>query len=128
MAEVMRMKYETSNLKKSQKANQLAYSTSTLQRYRNNMKLLSPYRVQSNVTNERTKITSNTHLDNNSHRECDLKKPQLTSNDLVIPETVERISNRRNKNIRKAGSVQGIVEVSDKHLDEFSIIITLKWN
>ena len=43
--------------------------------------MLSPYRNQPNVTNKRTKKASNTKLDNNSHRECDLKTPQKTSND-----------------------------------------------
>ena len=59
----------------------------------------SPYRIQSNITNRRTKKTLNTILNNNSHREHDLKRPQLTSNDLVTPETIAKCtSNKKNKN------------------------------
>ena len=46
MADFMRIKYEISKLKQSQIANQQNCSTSTLQRYRNNINMLSPYRIQ----------------------------------------------------------------------------------
>ena len=46
MADFRRMKYENTKLKQSQIANQLGYSTSTLQRYRNDINMLSPYRIQ----------------------------------------------------------------------------------
>ena len=42
MADFMRMKYENPKLKQSEIANQLGYSTSTLQRYRNDINMLSP--------------------------------------------------------------------------------------
>ena len=41
--------------------------------------MLSPYRIQPNITNKRSEKVSNTTLDNNSHREHDLKGPQMTS-------------------------------------------------
>ena len=41
--------------------------------------MLLPYRIQPNICNKRTKKTSNTNIDNNSHRENDHKIPQLTS-------------------------------------------------
>ena len=66
-------------MKQSEIANQLGYSSSTLQRYKNDMKVLSPYRIQSN---KRTKKASNTNFNNDSHRETDVKGPQMTSNDL----------------------------------------------
>ena len=47
--------------------------------------MLSPYRTQPNITNKRTKKASNTKYDNNPHREHDLKRRQMTSNDLVKP-------------------------------------------
>ena len=57
--------------------------------------MLSPYRIQSNITNKRRKEVSNTILDNNSHREHDLKIPQVTSNDLVKLDTnAESVINR----------------------------------
>ena len=59
--------------------------------------MLSPYRIQPNNTNKQTKKASNTNSDNNSHRDNDFKRPQMTSNDLAKPETNAK-SNRRNKN------------------------------
>ena len=65
MADFMRIKYEYPKLKQSEIANQLAYSTSTLQRYRNDINMLSSYRIQPNNTNKRSKKGSNTNNDNN---------------------------------------------------------------
>ena len=42
MADFMRVKYENPKLKQSEMATQLGLSTSTLQRYRNDMNMLSP--------------------------------------------------------------------------------------
>ena len=85
--------------------------------------MLSPYRIQPIITNERSKEVSNTNLDKNSHREHDLKSPQLNSNDLVKFDTnresiVKRTSNKRNKNFLKAGCVHENFEVNDNYLDE----------
>ena len=55
MAGFMRLKYENLKVKQSQKVNQLSYSTSTLQRYRSYINILSPYRIQTNNTKKRTK-------------------------------------------------------------------------
>ena len=77
MAHFMRIKYENPKLKQSEIANQLGYS-STLQRYRNDKNMLSPYRRQTNNTNKRTKKTLNTNFDSNSYREHDVKRPQMT--------------------------------------------------
>ena len=49
--------------------------SSTVQRYRNDINMLSPYRISPNNTNKRSK---NAKIDNNS----DLKRPQMTSNEL----------------------------------------------
>ena len=57
-------------------------SSSTLQRYRNDKKMLSPYRILPNNTDKRRQKISNTNSDDNSHRKRDGKRPQLTSNDL----------------------------------------------
>ena len=83
MAGFMRMKYENPKLKQSEKANQLGYSTSTLQRYRNDMNMLSSYRIQPNNTNKRTEKVSKTNFGNNSRRNHDLKRPQMTSINLI---------------------------------------------
>ena len=55
MADFMRKKYENPKLKQAQIANRLRYSTSTLQRYKNDINTLSPYRFTSNNTNKRPK-------------------------------------------------------------------------
>ena len=82
MAVFMRVKYENPEMKQSETANQLGYPTSTLQKFTNDINMLSPYRIHPNTTNKRSKKVSNTNLDKNSHREHDLKTPQMTSNDL----------------------------------------------
>ena len=53
----MRMKNENPKLKKSEVANQLGYSTSTLPRYRFDINMLSLYRIDPNITNKRVKTT-----------------------------------------------------------------------
>ena len=99
-------------MKQSEIANSLRYSTSTLQRYRNDINVLSPYRIQPNTTNKRSQNVSNTNLDKNSHREHDLKRPQLTSNDLKTTSN-EPVKNRNNK--LKGGAN---IEFNEKYLDE----------
>ena len=69
MADFMRIKNENRKLKQSETANHLGYSSSTLQTYKNDVYLLSPYRIQPNNTNIRTKKVSNTNFHNNSHRD-----------------------------------------------------------
>ena len=85
--------------------------------------MLWHYRIQPKITNKRSKNVSNTNLDNNSHREHELERPRLTSNDLVKPDTntesnIKRTSNKKNKKFLKAGSVHENIEINDKYLDE----------
>ena len=79
MAEFMRMKYENPKLKQSEVANHLGYSTSTLQRYRNEINLFLPYRIQRNNTKKGAKTVENTSIGNSLHRDPDVKRPQMTS-------------------------------------------------
>ena len=62
MANFMRMKYENPKLKQSQIANQIGLSTSTLQKNRNDINMLSPYRVNPYNFNKRRKKAANTNL------------------------------------------------------------------
>ena len=55
MAKFMQIIFENPKLKQSEVAHQLGYSSITLQRYRNDMNMLSPYKFQPNITNKRTK-------------------------------------------------------------------------
>ena len=70
---LMRVKYENPKMKQSEIANQLGYSTSTLQRYRNDMNTLSPYRNQPSNTDKQGKKTSNTNSNNDLHQDPDFK-------------------------------------------------------
>ena len=65
-ADFMRIEYENPKLKQSEIADQLGYSTSTLQRYRGDTNMLSLYRIQSSNTDKRIKKASKTNSDNNS--------------------------------------------------------------
>ena len=115
MADFMKLKYENPRMKQSQLANQIGLSTSTLQRYINDLNMLSPYRISPNNTDKRTKKAKNTNLDNNSQPNHDDKRPQMTSNDL---KTTQTKSNEKNKNVLKAGSVQENIEINEHYLDE----------
>ena len=78
MVDFMRVKYENPKLKHFEIANQLGLPSSTLQRYRNDINMLSPYRIHPNDTNKRTKKVKNNNFDNTSHRDQDFEKPQMT--------------------------------------------------
>ena len=87
------------------------------------MNILAPYSIQPNITNKRSKKVSNTNIDNNSRCEHDLKRPQMTSSDLVKPDTIRESiikcrSNKRNKNILMAGSMHENIDINDKILNE----------
>ena len=91
MADFMRVKYENLKMIQSEITNRLGMSTSTLQRYRNEISMTSLYRINPNNTNKRTKKASNTTFNKNSHHETDAKRPQMTLNDLkmISNETVK---------------------------------------
>ena len=114
MADFMRLKSENPEMKQSETANHLGLPFSTLQRYRNDTNMRSPYRIQPNNTNKRRKKTSNTNFDNNSHPDSDIKRPRLTSNDLKI----NTKSNRKNKHVLKTASVQEKIEINGHYLNE----------
>ena len=114
IADFMRIKIESPKMKQSEVADQLSKSFSTLQRYRNHINMLSQNRNNPNNTNKRTKKISNTNFDNNSHPDSDVERPRLTSNDLKT----NAKSNRKNKRVLKAGSVQENIEINEHYLDE----------
>ena len=117
VADFKRIKYENPRLKQSEIANQLGYSSSTLQRYRNDINMVSPYRIQPNNNNKRTKKASNTTFANNSYRESDVERPQMTSNDLKTTQRNTK-SNKKTENILEAGSIHENIESNDQNFDE----------
>ena len=121
MADLMRVKCENPKMKQSEIANQLSYSTSTLQRHRNDINMLSPYRIHPNNTIKQRKKTSNTNSGNDLHRDPDLKRPQMTSNDLKRPQSTSNENSKKikTKNNLKGGFVQDNVEFNEHYLNEF---------
>ena len=117
MADFMRVNYENPKMRQSEIANQLGKSASTLQRYRNEINMLSPYRINSNNTNKRTKKVKNTDFNNNSQHEADIK---LTSNDLKRPQLTsnENSKKTKTKNNLKGGSLQENIEINEHYLDK----------
>ena len=87
MAGFMKVKYENPKLRQSELANQLGLSSSTLQRYRNDIIMLSPYRIQPNNANKRMKKVRNTKFNNDSHHEFEVKRLQMTSIGLKTSQT-----------------------------------------
>ena len=55
MAKFMQIAFENSKLTQSETVNQLGYSSSTIKRFRNGLNMLSPYRIQRNINNKRSK-------------------------------------------------------------------------
>ena len=116
MNDFLNIKYQNPKMKQSEIANQLDISSSTLKRYRNDINMLSPYRINQNNGKKRTKKALNTDFDNNSHHEADIQRSQMRSpNDL---KTTQTKLNKKNKNILKAGSVQENIEMNEQYLDE----------
>ena len=116
----MRVKHENPKMKQSEIANQLGMSSLTLQRYRNDINMLSPYKIFPNNTNKRTKNVKNTDFDNNPHHETDVERPQLTSNDLKRPQSTSNENNQKTKtkdNI-KGGSIQEKFKINEHYIDK----------
>ena len=102
MNDFMHIKYQNPKMKQSEIANNLNMSSSTIQRYRNDYNMLSPYRINPNNVKKRSKKAKIDDIG-------DLKRPQMTSND--------SIKNKKTK--LKGGSVpiQEDVENNDHYLD-----------
>ena len=106
----MNVKYQNRKMTQSEISNQLRMSSSTLQRYRNDKNMLSPYRINPNNVKKRSKKTK---IDNNG----DLKRPQMTSNDLKTTSN-DNIKKRNTKNNLKGGSIQENIEINEHYLDK----------
>ena len=101
MNDFMHIKYQNPQMKQSEIANNLNISSSTLQRYRNDIIMLSPYRNNANILKKRSKKSK---IDDNS----DLKRPQMTPNESV----------KSKKTKLKGGSVLEDIEINEHYLDK----------
>ena len=109
MNDFMNIKYQNPKMTQSEISSQLNMSPSTIQRYRNDINMISPYRINSNNVKKQQKKAK---IDKND----DLKRPQLTSNDL---KTSSNYKKTRSKNVLKAGSVQEEnIEINEHYLDK----------
>ena len=52
-ADFLRLKYENPKMKQSEIANQLSFSSSSIQRYRNDIIMISPYRINTKKKNKK---------------------------------------------------------------------------
>ena len=109
MNDFMNIKYQNPKMTQSQISSQLNMSPSTIQRYRNDINMISPYRNNPNNVKKQQKKTK---IDNNG----DLKRPQLTSNDL---KTTSNDKKTKSKTVLKAGSLdeEGF-EINENYLDK----------
>ena len=109
MNDFMNIKYQNPKMTQSEIASQLNMSSSTIQRYRNDINMISPYRINPNNVKKRSKKVK---IDDNG----DLKRPQMTSNDL---KTTSNDKKTKTKNVLKAGSIQEEnIEINEHYLDK----------
>ena len=133
MNDFMNIKYQNPKLTQSQISSQLDMSPSTIQRYRNDINMLSPYRINPNNVKKRSKKVKIDDIG-------DLKRPNLTSNDL---KTTSNDKKSKSKNVLKAGSAQEENnEINEHYLDKmiknkknmstymsnYTNIFVFKWN
>ena len=104
MNNFMHIKYQSPKMKQSEIANQLDISASTLQRYGNDINMLSPYIINTNNVKKRPKKVKIDDIG-------DLKRPQMISNDLKTTSN-ETVKNKENK--LKGGSN---IEIDEHYLD-----------
>ena len=103
MNDFMYIKYQNPKMKQSEIANNLNMSSSLIQRYRNDINMLSPYRINPNNNKKHTKKTKIDDIG-------DLERPQTTSN--------ENNKKTKTKNKLKGGSVGDNAEINEHYLDK----------
>ena len=105
----MNIKYQNLKMTQSEISSQLNMSSSTIKRYRNDINMLSPYRISPNVVKKRSKKAK---IDNNDEP----KRLQMTSNDLKITSNDKK---QKQKNNLKGGAVQeDNFEINEHYLDK----------
>ena len=108
MNDFMNIKYQNPKMTQSEISSQLNMSSSTIKRYRNDINMFSPYRINPNNVKKHTKRAK---IDNIS----ELKRPQMTSIDSET-NSKEPVKNKKNK--LKGGSIQENDEINEHYLDK----------
>ena len=108
MNDFMNIKYQNPKMTQSEISSQLNMSSSTIKRYRNDINMLSPYRISPNNVKKRSKKAE---IDNNDEP----KRPQMTSNDVKTTSN-ETVKNKKNK--MKGGPIQENIEINEHYLDK----------
>ena len=109
MNDFMNIKYHNPKMTQSEISSQLNMSSSTIQIYRNDINMISPYKNNPKNVKKQQKKTKINNID-------DLKRPQMTSNDL---KTTSIDKKTRSKNVLKAGCIpEDNIEINEHYLDE----------
>ena len=109
MNDFMNIKYQNPKMTQSEISSQLNMSPSTIQRYRNDINMISPYRINPNNVKKRSKKVKIDDIG-------ELKRPNLTSNDL---KTTSNDKKSKSKNVLKAGSIQEEnIEINEHYLNK----------
>ena len=101
MNDFMNIKYQNPKMTQLEISSRLNMSPSTIQRYRDDINMISPYRINPNNVKKRSKKVKIDDIG-------DLKRPQLTSND----------KKTKSKNVLKAGSAEDNIELNEHYLDK----------
>ena len=91
MNDFMNIKYQNPKMTQSEISSQLNMSPSTIKRYRNDINMLSPYRISPNNTKKRSKKAKIDDIG-------DLKRPQITS---IDSETNSKESVKKKEQIKR---------------------------
>ena len=110
MNDFMNNKYQNPKMRQSEIANNLNMSSSTIKRYRNDINMLSPYRISPNNTKKRSKKAKIDDIG-------DLKRPQMTSIDSET-NSKEPVKNKKNKLKGGGFTLQENVEIDEHYLDK----------
>ena len=109
MNDFMNIKYQNPKMTQSEISSQLNMSSSTVKSYRNDINMLSPYRISPNNVKKRSKKAKIDDIG-------DLKRPRMTSIDSET-NSKEAVKNKKNK-LKGGGFVQENDEINEHYLDK----------
>ena len=112
----MEMKAINPILTKNEIAKKLGYSSDTVKRFRNDIKMPLFYRIQSN-TNKKKQKTPNEISKNKHEPKVNPIESKRAQKDHPKSETIPK-PDKRNKNTLNSGSIQKNFEINNQNLDE----------